>query len=316
MEQPIGNQDSGSGTPAEHARAGGDANQPPQDVSGLPETEQDSGRKNTARCNCRNNKNRWNKFWDIAKACAELVLGIGLLTIAYWQYTVYTRQTGIMDRQANISEVANRQNTAVNRAFIVPSTTVEQSGKGDTLKWVIEAWIENSGNTPTRSLRGNFAGGIGPDIQPVQIPRGMDAERGYALSVGMMRAMEHHPPPIQAFLGPHGKTSFIRIELDQDRLQKIFNETDQAYLYGTVHYYDVFDDTPEHFTEFCYRVFVKQLIDGTLQPATMQCNSFNCADEECPRQRSEYLDRVTQAYRRAGKEVPPDFLAPIVSDPR
>lgn len=99
MEQPIGNQDGGSGCPAENNRADGDTDHPPQNASKLPETEKGGRRENAADCNRRSNTNCWNKFWDIAKATAELVLGIGLLTIAYWQYTVYTRQTAIMEAQ-------------------------------------------------------------------------------------------------------------------------------------------------------------------------------------------------------------------------
>ena len=192
----------------------GDAGHPLQDASSLPDREQGGRRENATGCGCRNDKKCSNKFWSIAKTFADLFLGAGLLTVAYLQYTVYIRQAGIMDKQAAISEIANRQNAVVNRAFIVPNTTVEQSGSGDAIKWVIEAPIENSGNTTAKSLRGNFASQIGPDMQPVRIPSGRDAEKGYAMSDAMMRAREHHANPIQAFLGPHAKTSFIRIELD------------------------------------------------------------------------------------------------------
>jgi hypothetical protein len=277
-------------------------------------------------------KATWNwfrRFLDF-RALVEIALTLALVCVGLSQLRVYNRQAGIMEtqadissrqveimqKQANISDAANRQNAAVNRAFVVASASVQQSGTGDGVKWIFETPIENSGNTPTRSMRVNFAGSTGPDVPDVPIPLGKDAEKGYAMSSAMSRAIRKSPPPIQAFLGAHARNSFIWIDLDQNQIKMIASGATQSYLYGTVHYYDVFDDTPEHITEFCYRVIVRTLPDDTQRPVPLLCDSFNCADDECPKQRREYEATVRAAYERAGKPVPPDFFAPIVSDPR
>jgi hypothetical protein len=137
MEQPEGNQDSGGGRPAENNRAGNNADQPTPDAARSSETEQSGRHQNAECCNRPNANGCRNKFWDAAKTTAELFLGIGLLTVAYWQYTVYDRQAGIMQTLADISAKQLTATQLESRAWVGPlnvSIQPSETGQPPTLE--------------------------------------------------------------------------------------------------------------------------------------------------------------------------------------
>jgi hypothetical protein len=210
------------------------------------------------------------------------------------------------------SNKTNRESlTSVQRAFIAPSITIEAQGTGDQIKWLVVPFIENTGNTPTRSLRANIIGTLGPDYQELGFQKSLDAEVGYNQGVEIGGV-----PPTQAFLGPHAKVSYMSLEHTQQQLKMISTGEWASVLAGTIHYYDVFDRTPEHITEYCYRLHAKQHPDGILEPVSGQCEWFNCADDECTDQRHRYQKAMTEAYARFGKPVPAQVFAPITFEPR
>lgn len=88
-------------------------------MTDLGEIEPDSGR------NDKPPKRHWEatrkeRFVDLKFShYLEILLTLALVGIAYLQYTVYTRQAGIMQAQADIADTQNRLTTENSRAFIV-----------------------------------------------------------------------------------------------------------------------------------------------------------------------------------------------------
>jgi hypothetical protein len=95
---------------------------------------------------------RKKRFFDLKFShWIEIILTTALVGIAYFQYTVYSRQANIMDKQAHIAAKQNDISIATERAWIWPTVDIGGdlvfAGNGSsqiTLKYT----LENSGNTP------------------------------------------------------------------------------------------------------------------------------------------------------------------------
>jgi hypothetical protein len=98
--------------------------------------------------------------------------------------------------------------------------------------------------------------------------------------------------PVPVVLAPKGTLSYGVGPIDVKAVQSVQDHTGHAYLYGWATYRDIFPNTKEHITEFCYELNVDPTIDiGDLRWITdhsYSVGSFNlctqghnCTDDEC-----------------------------------
>ncbi len=113
--------------------------------------------KPSERGNSKPTKGNWEaaprqRFFDLKFShYVEIILTAALVGIAYFQYTVYYRQAGIMQTQADIANWQNNIAEATQRAFVGISRVelVRPKNPSDPhAKWKMTPIIENSGSTP------------------------------------------------------------------------------------------------------------------------------------------------------------------------
>lgn len=217
-------------------------------------------------------------------------------------YTCYTRQL-VLDGETNSAEQArltresnriSRESFAsVQRAFI--TVTDVSVGRGNSNRypggipqskfWMILPVIENSGNTPTEHLRWMTA--LSVTVGPEQ-----DPDR---LAVDIEKNSSADPSPWNyGVLGPKAKMTLDyggnRVFLNEriiPSLPELDIKKGKIMWQGVIRYNDIFPDTPEHLTKFCY--FVRADRAGPKgrigAPYLIQCGGHtNCADAECKRE--------------------------------
>jgi hypothetical protein len=64
------------------------------------------------------------------------------------------------------------------------------------------------------------------------------------------------------------------------------------FIVASIHYHDVFKDSPEHITKSCFRVGATIEADDTIKPSYGLCTHWNCADSECDDDREEYEEEM------------------------
>ena len=193
--------------------------------------------------------------------------------------------------QARLTRESNRISlesfASVQRAFITVTDITVSRGNPDRYPggiqqsefWMIEPVIENSGNTPTKFLRWMNALSVtaGPEQDPDK------------LAVDIEKNSSANPSPWNyGILGPKAKMTLPVFLGDNviSGLPELDRVKGKIMWQGVIRYHDIFPDTPEHLTKFCYFVRADRADDkgerriGT--PYWSQCGGHtNCADDEC-----------------------------------
>jgi hypothetical protein len=219
--------------------------------------------------------------------------------------------------QVRLTTESNRINreayTAVQRAFITVSD-VEMTplyDNGEITHWALRVNVENSGNTPTVDLNVVPTNTSYPierqEVRSPGVPNDPENARGILKNGGIS---------LHALIGPHVRYPITSFGLPaakgaSDGIDAILTRKSRAFTYGAIHYHDIFEGTREHVTKYCYGIGAEETKDGVM-PRPYPCSHWNCADDECLRDKRSYDDEVTKAYREAGKEVPPELIAPKV----
>jgi hypothetical protein len=154
--------------------------------------------------------------------------------------------------------------------------------------WMARPEVENSGSTPTRNLRWIMGPTVTlvsideiPGIMP-RVNRDQAADGGWTYgAIGPRSRMNLDYPANVTGLA------------DQVFLQIAHGEVRLLFA-GTIRYHDIFPNTNEHVTKFCYSIRADILDAAKLAPGTpldladvghpygRQCGGrTNCADEEC-----------------------------------
>ena len=193
------------------------------------------------------------------------------------------------DAAKTSADVASEALHSVQRAFVICKAIPDVTGiteNGRVTSWLIKAPIQNSGATPTRGLRDkvNWVAPMYPlsdkytfpDLPP---PHGQENPTAVSTIA-----------PQETILGP---TLFIdpRI-IDEFIAQHPLNQSKGGakkgrllYVYGWVRYHDIFKDTPERLTEFCYQLSIFQISfqggKGGGGSQWIYCPKHNCIDDEC-----------------------------------
>jgi hypothetical protein len=234
--------------------------------------------------------------WTIAAA----TIGLSLLSFCGLQDS---RKTA--DIQAGLTRQSNRINreafTAVQRAFVtVRDVKIENvlGPDGKTAFWSLTPIIQNSGNTPTKNLNfmimqtipigGIFTFGPNKGDKPTfhatgeicQEPGDPDEH----LSLMPKPGVGHAP------LGPHVELPVSVIpglNIGINLLRAIAAKQELYYISGVFHYDDIFPGSPPHETKFCYQLIAVTPVNGGIRPEYRLCQHWNCADDECVRDRDD-----------------------------
>jgi hypothetical protein len=221
---------------------------------------------------------------------------------------------------AVLSQQANQINrlsfSAVQRAFVTVVDLQFEATTGNDgrpVSWMFTPIIENSGTTPTVNMKitGVMTGGpTKPEkgwsnLYPsVELPR--DPSDPYEVY--------YLPEPFRALhvvLGPKARMPLPLSAsggIGVDLLQNVIEHDWQHSIYGTIHYYDVFPDSVEHITKFCFALGAEKTSSNEIKPRYGYRGHWNCADSECASDRDNYRKEIREAFAKVGQPVPPEIV--------
>jgi hypothetical protein len=180
-------------------------------------------------------------FLAIAFAVQVFYLGLGLRTMRRY------------------SQKADRNVMATQRAFVYVSE-LTWSGEGDHVR-IGPIW-SNSGTTPTRKLR------IATNWKALHGELRPDFEINYV------------QPPENVFLGPGSRAEFGAIFIPMRDIQAAIEQRLHLYVWGRATYDDLFEDSKQHFFEFCHRVEVAGKTPDNIGLSFTQFGLSNGSDED------------------------------------
>jgi hypothetical protein len=190
--------------------------------------------------------------------------------LVYLQYREMVK--GTVAAQTSI-QITKDSLLYVQRAFIsTPSfdanrLTAPGTSKMDGSMRFAFAW-ENGGTTPTKDMTMH----ISERWFPNPLPKDFDFADYPKGSV-----------PLKMFVGPKASARSIPNFVSAHDIVAIHNHSGHLYFWGWARYKDVFPNTPEHVTRFCWELtdVNGELGSGPINLQTAQCSRGNCWDDEC-----------------------------------
>ncbi len=146
----------------------------------------------------------------------------------------------------------------INPAINSKTDKVEQWNTG--VRW------KNSGTTPTKNLRLHITLAVFDNPMP----------EDFAFPTGPV-------PDVHVLIAPGGTIDSAVLSIDLEQMEGVHEGTKHLYVWGWAEYDDVFDGTPRHRTEFCY----KWHVGGNIRSKDKYATRYNLhlrhngADEEC-----------------------------------
>ncbi len=161
MEQPVSNQDSGDGGAADDHAADGETEHAPEDGAGKlaygGERRKQKNSECAKSCDSERLKDKiWRAFAANFKGGAELLLGFCLLVVAYWQYTVYSRQATIMQTQTDIAKQQLAFSQSDTRAWVVPTNVRFENLNDPDDPLRVRVDFQNVGREPGEDLKNSL----------------------------------------------------------------------------------------------------------------------------------------------------------------
>jgi hypothetical protein len=225
------------------------------------------------------------------------------------QLKLMSDQTGAMQGQLRMLQQQVIDAREMQRAFITASDykiTKIVGGDANQWCWRFQPVISNAGGSPTVELRYM--------TQIVFVALRRPGEQGSAW--GMILAPTDPDAEFKRFsgwggalLGPKQNLPDTpandRICLTKDDSAYIF-APERAYARGVIHYRDRYPGTPEHITKYCF--WIRAIEDaGGWKPEPALCSHWNCADEECERDKDAYTAEVAERFKWAGQTIEEPF---------
>jgi len=230
-------------------------------------------------CNLQNPK-RGGLDW---RAITELLFTCVIMIATVVNVCVAARQWQAMLKSNSISREAY---TTVQRAFVtvrkLDFISFKDAG-GKITAWAYAPIIKNSGTTPTQNFEYVF-GSAGfsnqgfENVTNVISDQKFDPERlferGYKTKsiVGPQDTFDIAQPPEGI---PNSAFGSIN---SGDVFQVVI---------GTIHYDDIFSNTPHHRTMYCFVIRTNRDQTGSIVPSAVRCPRWNCAGDECKEQEGE-----------------------------
>lgn len=146
--------------------------------------------------------------------------------------------------------------------------------------WTFGVRFENSGGTPTSEME---------FITIADRTSANDPEEAF-----------QNPPrwvsKFPALLGPKAQDIPVGTQsgLPLNSLEEMAKSRTNYYIRGAVHYRDLFRDSVEHITKFCFAV-IPYIDNNQLKAGIQRCLYWNCADNECKKDRQRFDAAVRSA---------------------
>jgi hypothetical protein len=210
-------------------------------------------------------------FWTKVGAALVLIYA----SIAFWQGYL-TRKSAKAAEDAN--EIARQSLESVQRATVIFRLEVEATGmfNGSRMtSWNFKFPIENTGATPTRGL-----------VDHVNV----------GTNAGQLPDTFEYPDvngniSYPSVIGPKETIFTPDLFLEPQVIQDFRDGKKRLFFWGWAKYRDIFKDTPEHITKFCFELVafegnpwtgVNPLNPSKIGRSRMStCPNNNCMDEEC-----------------------------------
>jgi hypothetical protein len=206
----------------------------------------------------------------------KMILEIGAVVVGLYVAYIYHGQLGEMIEGNRISRENSTKTQGATVVF--PASDIKVSGVGNPaikgtpmIAWAFSVPAENIGATRTRNAK--FV--VNGDFLMGKLPANFDF---HDLS-----------NPINAVIPGHSTISFPTLATGVQQIQSVQRGIGHLYLYGWARYKDIFENTPEHITKFCYELTLfnhdptkpktSDPSDGYLEFRARE--QHNCIDEEC-----------------------------------
>jgi hypothetical protein len=118
-----------------------------------------------------------------------------------------------------------------------------RAGAFEFARLVIKLRWRNSGDTPTKDMA----------ISVNWIDRADDLPADFVYDYG-----ENHVP-FRMFLAPQATEWSEPIRIPSPIATRVLREQTRVYIWGRVDYRDIFEDTPQRYTEWCYRMVIEDV---------------------------------------------------------
>jgi hypothetical protein len=197
---------------------------------------------------------------------------------------------------------------AIQRAYLsIDEPTItpvpDPSGNGKTETWAIKTVVRNRGPTPADAMIKSFVGGINRDSCPVlyQAYAPMDPDSAVAY-VRRARVPANGYYPVGA--GDKANEDHIGFGPYNGSAMWNMQGIERDYFFGSVHYRDVFSDTPEHVTKFCFVLHARRssaTSDIEFYNAGF-CAFWNCSDEECEADKADFDKQIKERFNGLPKD--------------
>ncbi len=259
-----------------------DLAQPPTPPGHNQETGQTEHKDNAGNPKGEGGKTFWERTTDDPVAfftfwLAMFTAVLSVSTIGLWIVTWRAGRRQTDDMQASIRVAENSAQSQLRAYLSVVNITVYRLRDRFPARneWQLAVHWMNTGQTPTRTLTTYIA----PVLESEQLP---DNYRIMQIDSKIRRG---------GFLAPHStiRTTSGEIFTAQD-LINVRDERKFLYIFGWIRYNDIFPNTPERVTRFCYRIMIYgdvagagpngEGVEGRWSPHIRG----NCADEECDRE--------------------------------
>jgi hypothetical protein len=181
--------------------------------------------------------NAYKESWDSPSVLVQvglLVVGIAYSIFAALQWSAIKEQGFISRQQLEQTE----------RAFVflkeIRVDKIVDPTRSRVLQFRFLPQWENSGTTPTKKLHSH----VNWYCQPTTLTKGF-----WFLPIGDLTPHEY-------VLGPKVIIGSVTLDVPIEYLRNVRYDEAHLYFYGWAIYRDIFSDTPEHRTRFCYKLVV------------------------------------------------------------
>ena len=265
---------------------------------------------------------RWNTespFFDLKLSHWVQIILTGTLALFAWlQYTVYTRQAGIMD-QSSRAIVFAREVRVEKKDGAIPG----EPGKFEAYWWFAPV-IENGGSTSTKNMRISAEAAFDPSRPEIEVklPLGIGMGPKQYIYVSHLsdagpvdpedsliaaEELERQSKPsniIRTILGPHVSQAVAGFGVPIEETKRRLKEVGRWFILGAVHYNDRFS-TSARLSKYCFGIGFEMMASGDLNPTTIPCPHWNCADEECENDKTAYNADAANYRSPAMLSIPP-----------
>jgi hypothetical protein len=207
--------------------------------------------------------------------------------------------TSDLTRESN--QISREAFTSVQRAYVIVDDIIitrRDWGEGSPA-WSFYPHIRNIGNTQTRNMRAQSSSGDADDQYGPPDPADMFINL-YSTETEMKEALYRFYP----ILAPHSDYK-ISPSYGAGGNYNTMTKAAAGHVYtvsfGVIYYNDVFPNTPEYITKWCFLMRPIKDAKGDPDVIAFQCPYWNCADDECKDDKARYENRRARESKRLKK---------------